>query len=242
MTHGAPDDSNILRNDTMQTLVDVGEAAVRLGAPVIFYRSGDVIYTQDFNGIGGDVVLEATGSNSYARLSNARFVTAGVGVELAAMQVGSSDASMTLFVGPLITRYVGVSLCLWVGTLVGTVDLEVTVRRADISYYPHIRLDIVNGKIQYKSEVATWTDAVTGLSFPITTNVPVWVKLLFDAEAWEFVSFAIGNDEYSMKNIPIYSAVGVGYEYSIVKVVVTPKAGAICVAYLDAVTVTQHDE
>ena len=78
MAHGAPDDSNIVKQGDVFRLDDMGELAARLGSPVAFIRSGDVLFLEDFAcGINGwNIAWVPADANILP--SNERVVTSGV--------------------------------------------------------------------------------------------------------------------------------------------------------------------
>jgi len=77
MAHGAPDDSNVLKDGLVNRLDDLGELAARLGSPVKYHRTGDVVYIDDFEwGLNGWV---STGTNvdRYCQVSNVASLSKG---------------------------------------------------------------------------------------------------------------------------------------------------------------------
>jgi len=77
MAHGAPDDSNVLKEGLVYRLDDLGELAARLGAPVKYHRTGDVIYIDDFEwGLNG---WETVGTNvdRFCQVSNLASLSKG---------------------------------------------------------------------------------------------------------------------------------------------------------------------
>jgi len=77
MAHGAPDDSNVVKYGLVNRLDDLGELAARLGSPVKYHRTGDVIYLDDFEYSLNGWETEGVNADRFCQISNAASLSKG---------------------------------------------------------------------------------------------------------------------------------------------------------------------
>jgi len=79
---GAPDDSNVLSTSTFYRLDDMAELAVRLGSPVQYLRSGNIVFCTTFEDGFNRLSYHAPVLGGSVSLVNSLVLTGGAAVEI----------------------------------------------------------------------------------------------------------------------------------------------------------------
>jgi len=242
MPHGGPDWGTAGPLATIYTLEDMAELAVRLGSPVIFHRTGNVIFIEDFEG----------------SLSKCRCDTsAGGSVSISSKYSRSGGFSCKMVTGPVIDDYAWVQVPLAYPAL-SKMGFEVCWNRSDEGALREIsfRFDLYDGTLRWWPEVRwvratnTWECRISGVGWTslsptvnyFVDNLPFnHVKLVVDFVSKEYIKLIANDITYDLSGISIYS-LGPPVPARLIPSILTyTRVAAEAVNYIDNIIITQNE-
>jgi len=201
MAHGMPDDGNIVYEENLYRSDDLGELAIRLGAPGAYIRSGHVVWQDNFTQGLGQWIQTTLGVDSVARLDNAAWVTGGVSLQLYA---DASDPGIIL-----IQRLVGMPYAGRFG-LSAMLILDPTTYQVSMGAYAlhnfprqeyRINYDHTLKTLSYLSAGGAEVLFADGVLVEDGSIVPYPAKLVFDTIKGEYVRFFFAGVEYDLSGL-----------------------------------------
>lgn len=143
MAHGAPDCGNVLMPSQAYRLDDLGEHAARLGSVVLYYRSGNVLFMEDFeSGLDGWEQV-APGPGSSIVLETLHSYMGSISCQMVASAGGATETTIIKHLPLPTSGHLGFSLLyqLWqeVHYIVWEIDYSIAGARyyLPIGYYPN---------------------------------------------------------------------------------------------------------
>ena len=201
MPHGMPDDGNIVYEENLYRSDDLGELAIRLGAPGAYIRSGHVIWQDNFTQGISQWIQMPLGVDSVALLDNAAWVTGGVGLQLYA---DDSDPGLIL-----LTRLVGIPYAGRYG-LAAMIILDPTTYQISMGCYAlhafprqeyRITYDHVAKTLAYFSSAGAEVVFADAVAVEDGAIVAYPAKLVFDSVKREYVKFFFAGVEYDLSGL-----------------------------------------
>ena len=201
MAHGMPDDSNIVYQDALYRADDLGELAIRLGAPGAFLRSGHVVWQDNFGeGVGG-WSKEVVGVGSYALLANTWPVTGGVCMVLYADDTDPGLIQIDHTMGvPYIGRY-GLACMFVPDETTYRVEFELEVNHGPVNTQYSIRYDHSAHTLSYVTTGPAWVVFAVGVSISDTHHVPYIWKLVLDSKTQMYDHLFFAGVKYDLSGI-----------------------------------------
>lgn len=198
----------------VRPVVGAGELAVRLGSPVIYERTGTVIYMNTASLGEAKGKMTAAGVGATAVVSASRSISSGYSFALSCGTGGGSLAQlydivdMVTFSG-LVGYEISVSPA--GGGAIFTFGLIVYDGTTFTRYY--IKWDWDDHKLYYYNSTPGWTDLVHDL-VPITA-IPAFhhFKLVVDLDNKKYVRLYVGAEEISLADISAYAPLDATYPH-----------------------------
>jgi len=154
MTHGAPDDSNITREDTLHVLPDLAELSARVGGLLRFYRSGNVVWYEDWTGGVGAAYLATSGTLSNARLTGDRSSRGGVSLRLRVGSGVGDYAYVRMRMAPVAVSYVSLSGIIWTDAKLDHLLMSMLVYDGSVRVEYKVRLKFVSNALEYQDSLS----------------------------------------------------------------------------------------
>lgn len=198
MPRGLPDAANVVVQHEGHALDDMAELAVRLYSPVVFSRSGKVLYLDDFESGLGAWTLAAPGAVGEILLTSEDVYFGGHACKLLTHDVGASIASISKRFPPVDLQVLGGQMCFAVVTGVKWLDFEIRLEDGVDSYYFNARYEHTTGKLYVQTGMFAYTEfADHGV---LTEGLGIYhhVKLYVDTESKAFVRLLFDNVEYNL--------------------------------------------
>lgn len=205
MSHGAPDDSNIVKRGDAYRLDDMAELAVRLGSAVTFHRFGTVIWMETFSGGLGNCVVGVTSSSCAVYLQSDRFHQDGIAAELNTLASTPEYASLNKF-GPYypgsVMAYSGWYCCLGEYNVV---QINLEYYDGDYTYYARIKVLHPTGDVTYLNN--SYAEVALGNVGLVDADGVKWYpfKLVVNTQLHEYVRFMFADVVFDMSGIALYS-------------------------------------
>jgi len=213
MARGLPDDSNIVKYAPVYGLHDMAELAARLGSPVNFIRSGDVIMLETFeSGFGswGTVIYSPDG---FIRLSS--FPTRSGGVSLDLNSGTGVDPDVKLYRGtPLpVSSVIGFGFAFQFDADLVYILMGFTTTQSELHWHYRVKYDHARGKLYCQDNggdyweigaVALRVDERPFHLWKLVVNLLThdYIRLYLDDASYDLSGYsaqftpAVGEDEY----------------------------------------------
>ena len=241
MAHGQPDYGMYSAAQTIYGLADMGELAVRLGSPVVHDRRGDVLWFDTFeNGIGSwspqpsGYQGSVTWDGDYSRKGGFSMKLATSGAAEDVIEAWHLEHF------PVLSPF-GFEASFQTHVSMSTIDFAMTVETIPDYFYPVIRYDYANHKLQYKDSEGEYQDIATDLSLKDSVYVFHVMKLVFDPTTGKYVRLIVNATEYDLSGIAAQN-LGTGDEYIYqVGISLTARLAVVVISRIDYAILTQNE-
>jgi len=203
MAHGAPDDSDIVKNYTHYRIDDMAELAVRLGSPVGYQRYGEVVWYEDFSCGVGSWLLSSPLADAEFSACNDHYLSAGVGGKLCYKTGTGFHSSISRVSGYESGTRIGFAGYYLIDSLVTKFSIFLYYYHAGLISSPEIFIDHTTGEIKYNVQDIGYVLLTTVPPFDNTGNVWYPFKMVIDTDIDQYVRFSFGNKTYDMAEAPI---------------------------------------
>ena len=241
MAHGAPDDSNVVKQGDTHRVDDMAELAVRLGSVLTFRRDGEVQTIEDFSGGLGAWYTIATGASGTFYLANDTFLSSGVSLQLA--QDAADEEYCNLYkINPVfVTGKVGFH---------GNIAVRKKPKYVTWSFWLY---DIAGGasfefRYSFDDAAIAYLDS-EGEYIPIADNVVLYphlhlfhsYKLVVDLEQRAYVRLYLNEDEYPLVGISGHLEAATDYTYLLAILSVESSPARDVEVYVDNLVITRNE-
>jgi len=204
MAHGAPDDSNVVKQGDVYRLDDMAELAARLGSPVSYHRFGTVIWTETFEGgLGGVTPVEThPGAKVYVQSLNWR--SEGVAAELHTEVADPEAAGMRKTGGYYRDTTLGFSVEFCNAGVGNIIRQYISYYDGSVRRHGAIRITPPSGVIEYQNESLTWVPCMdVGV---LDADGLLWypIKLILDTFNCCYIRFHFGDQVVDLSGIALY--------------------------------------
>ena len=242
MTHGAPDDSDVVRDDTLHVLTDLAELSSRLGGLLRFYRSGSLVWYEDWTGGVGAAYLATSGTLSNARLTGDRSSRGGVSLRL---QVGSGVgdyAYVRMRMAPVAVSYVSLSGIIWTDAKLDHLLMSMLVYDGSVRVEYKVRLKFVSNALEYQDSLSRFSEFAGAIPLLRNDRTPFPFKLVADLVASQYGAFYLSNTEYSLAGINAYSITDSTLPQVAIIIQAFTDGVNVSNTYVDELALVEHDE
>jgi len=231
MPHGAPDDSNVVKQTTLYRTDDMAELAARLGSPFTYRRVGGIEGWQSLiMGVGGLV----TASNEAVYMGK-------VACRLYSGTGATPYANISKYFPPVQLQKVGLQC---------SFSLDTNIRRLTWQFAYYDGDDVHWSSITYAHPGGVWSYTNEGEvptvfepSFPLydLTGVTHHVKIVCDLTSYRYVGVHIDNRFYSLAGEGMPQGVMPGSPYMNVILAAWGSAATAGTEWLDNVVLTMNE-
>ncbi len=239
--HGAPDDSDVLKQAGMFRIDDMAELAVRLGSPVDYNKYGDVIFWDDFESGLVKPISAATGVGGYVRISGAGAKSKGCSV----VMCSGTGADPTVMLGyilhyPLLVS-TGLKVSFALGTDVYRCSFGIILEDGTGLTQFELRYEVAGDDLYIISAGGVYQLIDGSLDLYQSPKCHHDLKLIGDYNLSNYVSLFIDHLEYDLTAYPGYSVAGAMQPCLVIQAICEGDGITPAYLYLDNLVVTQHD-
>ena len=223
-------------------IISQAELAVRSGSIDSFDRRGEIIFQHDlqrplpawlisYTGHAGSVV--STSSYPYDKQRATKLSTAA--------NLNDAEILYHSMEYPFLTR-IGFEMLVYAENFLhGKYEIKVIFDNGTNQYRVALRYDGTAFQAQYLNSAGTYTSLGT-IYLPAINGTPyIPFKFVFDTNTLAYIRAIIGNNQFSMTNIPVQVAASTGYQYLFVYFTVTNDDGVVTTAQIRNAIVTQNE-
>lgn len=211
MVHSLPDYTSKFKNEKIFDVVDIGEAAVRLGSPSMEDRRGNVIWFDDFEGVSTKWDTTAAGAGASAAL-NAEYSWRGDNsFRLTTANTTDAFAFMQKRFTPPSDYLVGAECHVRLDEENCYFDLHQQGWTPTDSYLGSMRILPDTYELQIRTGLLVWTTISTDAFTDIYEELWIMLKLVIDWNTKTYVRAIVGHNEYDLSAYNLLS-MGAGPE------------------------------
>lgn len=241
MARGAPDYSNVLSQQAIYTLLDLGELAARLGSIDVFDRSGNLVWMDDFEGNILQWDSDATGTGGSVALSTTYALR---GIQSCKL-IAPSDLLRRAFIGrplayPMLGRY-SFEIAFAVDANLQDLDLMIIQYSVATEYDYRVRYDAVNSLLKYFDPTGAWVTFASGVQLSSAARLYHVGKITVDMTTHKYVRFILDAEKYDLSNYSPYPTALVSTAYIYVVFTQHSKLGVNATVYVDNALVKQNE-
>lgn len=238
MSHGAPDDSNVVNVVDLHRVDDMAELAARMGSIVNYIRSGKVLFMEGFEeGVGSWLTYEV-GTNALIALTDERALTGGVALYLNG-GTGNNPYSFITKKVPIVSEgKVGLAVAFSIISTGYHYEFRVHYGDGDKRYAFYIQYRFNEGKLYYSHVWEGYKEfASPGQLFHSEGNLHI-LKMVVNLVDKKFVRLHLDDVEYSMVGLTPVIEDTIYQPYLSVTIKVTGNEETANELYLDNVVLT----
>ncbi len=207
MSHGAPDDSDVVKRGDVYRLDDMAELAARLGSPVAYHRYGDVIWFDTFvGGLGGwSYSVAVPDSNVYVQSDH--YLRDGIAAELFTQAVTLSHPWLYKRAAYYPDTLIGFGVqFLFDG---GDIDLFLTVQlfTGTNRYSAEVQIQFPAGALLYLNSAGIWVPFGNVGTLDVDGYIWTPIKMVVDTSAHQYIKFMFGLTTFLLPAVAMYAAV-----------------------------------
>jgi len=241
MAHGAPDDSNVVKQGDTHRVDDMAELAVRLGSVLTFRRAGEVLTIEDFScGLGGWYMNATDGSGTFY-LTNDAFLSAGVSLQIAQDAADAEYCHVYNYTPVIVAGKVGFQ---------GNIAVVEKPKYFSWGFYFSssggggvfgIRYDFDNAVVAYLNSVGGYTPIADNVDLHAYLHLFHSYKLVVDLAQREYVRVCINEEEYSLAGISGGSLGATSYTQLLAQLTIESSAARNVKVYVDNLVITRNE-
>jgi len=201
VTRGAPDDSNVLSTSAFYRLDDMAELAVRLGSPLTYRRSGNVLFQTTFEQGLTPITIQTPFAGGTFGLVNTPSMSGGVVASINYLAVAGSGGALGFVLPPVFSGRIGVSAAVRLGGNDDNIRINIISSRPDHRTQFMVRLYPQTDIGTYYDTGGVDTQFTDNLHFENETGLFFPIKLIVDLDTEEYVQLLIGGDVYEMAGL-----------------------------------------
>jgi len=241
MAHGAKDCSNVLMPDQAFRLDDLGEHAARLGSPVLYSRSGNVLFMEDFqSGLDGwEQVHPGVGSS--IELETLHSYMGSVSCQVVASAGGITESTLIKHLPLPMTGHLGFAMLYQLWQEVYYILWEIDYSLAGSRYYLPIAYYPQTGSLVQQSGWPGASVFATHYIQPADISGFHQVKLIVDVDSPTYVSLDLDGVKYDMSAYTAPAFAPLSCPRLDVRVDVAARGGDEAIVTLDNVIVTFNE-
>jgi len=147
MAIGHPDWGQSAPRLMVSSSLDSGEIAARLGSPVLFNRSGNVLFFDDFEASTLHWAVSTSGAGSAGALDTTTAYMGERSVRLTAAGVASGRVDITHIVVLPVLQRIGLEGTFELDTTSDRLEMAMRVPAGGVEYTPTVRLTVATGQV-----------------------------------------------------------------------------------------------
>jgi hypothetical protein len=241
MARGAPDYSNVLSQEAIYTLLDLGELAARLGSIDVFDRSGNLVWMDDFEAPTLNWLSDTAGTGASVTLSTAYRLR---GAQSCLLTAGSDDG-----IGAIIARYLSLpnlsphsfEIAFYPDTHIAEITWYIYHVEADVRHQYGIRYSQAAATLSYYNSAGGWTVFTSSVTLLGVFGIFEISKLTVDLTTGKYKRFRLNHTTYDLSSAQSLSVADPISDYLRVSVEVVGTAATNALCYVDNALVKQNE-
>jgi hypothetical protein len=242
MAHGAPDDSDVVKQVDLYRVDDMAELAVRLGSIVTYRRTGQVMFLDTFEAglacwedSGGGLGSALTLQSSYAR-------SCGVCPRL---DVGMVAGGYELLTGSYPIwgdERVGIQFEVSIGNSIGCIYLSLDYYSPAHHILYRIRYNQAAQTLDYWNAAGAYTIIATGPQLRASPGFFHHIKVILDYDTHSYVRLLVNGTSYDLSGISAQVLAGFATSYVMLNLGVYSTALGAGYVLIDNIVLTRGED
>jgi len=241
MTHGQPDDANIIGTDNLQASQDMAELAARMGSIVTFDRGGLLLWATDMaEGVGG-FAYNWSGAASEVTMVSDYWQNGGISLRLIAGQGVTDFAYISKLFPRIIASRLGFAVLVSTWDLVTSFELQIRDLHGVQTIYWYIKYIYSSDSLWYLDSSNVWQLIAANIDLARGENLFHYLKAVIDFKNQQYCRLIVNQTVYDLSGITAYTATNLGTDRIEFRVLVNGHGVADSYLYVDAFILTQNE-
>ena len=241
MAHGAPDYSNVRKEEFVYRVDDMAELSARLHRGVSLERRGETVFFETFEQGVNSWDMSSFGTGASAKLTADDFVSKGFAVELIGGSDGALQASINYELPLLSMSKIGLE-CRW------KQFANINTLTIYIDYYDGTNLNA--GFLRYRPTLETLTirnsdnvfeTVASGVTAPPDAELWDFMKVVIDTNTLKYVRGMYNNNRVDLSSYDLYQLADAGAKRMVGVGLVESVSGQNGKAIIDNIIVTRNE-
>ncbi len=241
MAHGAPDYSNVRKEEFVYRMDDMAELVARQGNLVSLDRRGETIFLESFRHGIDHWGQRIRGTGAAIELSTDEFVSSGFSCKLVAGSDDSRQARIHKHLPYLRVAKMGVEIRMNVGTGNSYIDLQQQFFNKPTAYYTGLRYNYVDHQLLVRRTLTTWDVIASGIKRPQADQAFIFMKMVCDFELGEYVYVKFNDVEVDVSGTSVYSFTTTADQVMSILLELYSQSGQNGYVWVDNIIVTRND-
>lgn len=241
MAHGAPDYSNVRKEEFIFRTDDMGELAVRMGSPIVYDRRGEVIFTETFKNGYAHWEKITYGTGGLAILDTDEFVSDGFSVKLVGGSDGGRQAKIYTQIPYLAVSKIGLEVRALINPSVEYFKIYIDQYTGDTLVYNRWRIDPINGVLAIMDESDSYVDVADITPIVSGNNAFHFLKLVCDFNDGVYVRGLFNNRLIDLSSYALPSSSDTSEPHLVITIISESVSGENGDTWVDNVIVTRNE-
>lgn len=241
MAHGAPDDSNVLKEQDLYRVDDMGELAARLGSIVTYRRSGQVMRVEDFAAGLSRWTLHTVEAGDAITLQNVYTCSGGIcpRLQVSALLTGQAVIDSYFPIWGLEKVSLQAEICL--GANLTAIELTIGYYTGAVLHWFRLWYTPGSTTLWYLNSVGANVAVDTRLDLTALGGVFHNLKLTVDLSDLGYVRALVGSHEYNLSGLAPYGSAIAGTAYLKTSIGAWGSLAGVGTAYVDNIVITRGE-
>lgn len=241
MARGAPDYSNVLSQQAIYTLLDLGELAARLGSIDRYDRSGNIVWYDDFEAATLNWTGGTDGTGASVAISTARRLMGSQSCLLTTGSDGTFFADIYRYsMIPNLSPY-SLELAFASDTDITALTWFIDHVQNRIEYTYQIKYDRTSKTLSYYNSASGWTVFASSVNILSAVYIFHQGKLVVDLSTGKYKRFRLNQTTYDLTGISARPDTSLFPDFFEVLFSAVGKSGKNALCYVDNVVIKQNE-
>ena len=241
MAHGTPDWGVTAGQSTTFQLTDLGELAVRLGAPVLFDRRGDVVMMDSFEGGLGPWRSTLTGTGAAADISSTKRRSGSFAARLVTGNALNNESFLSLDVPYGVPSRFGAEVSFFLDAAMRAFFMSFNALDGTDNVLGQVRYYVQLQELRYLNSAGAEVVLQSGLNLLTAFNAFHTWKLVIDVPGEKYVRLLVDERAYDLSAIALRKIASTEAPHLTIDVAAIGNGGGNQISYFDDAIITQNE-
>ncbi len=241
MAHGAPDYSNVRKEDFVYRLDDMADLVARQSNLASLDRRGETIFIENFKYGISHWGQTTQGNGAEISLSATKFVSGGFSCKLVGGNNQAMQARIHKHLPYLRVNKMGVEARLLIGANNTYIELQQQFFDGSLAQYTGFRYNYVTRQLLIRKSLTSYETVATGVQRIEEGQYFSFMKMVYDFEAQEYVYVKFNDTEVDVSGESSYTFTTTADLIMSVMVDLQSQSGKNGSVYVDNIIVTRND-
>ncbi len=241
MAHGAPDYSNVRKEEFVYRVDDLAELSARLNKAVSLERRGETVFFEDFEHGLNAWDAYTLGTGAAITLTADEFVSKGFACQLLAGSDGSRMAWIDYELPLLSMTKIGLECRIKQFTNIDNITIYIDYYDGTTLYNGRLRYNPLLSTITIRDSDNNYETVLTGIDPPTAGELFDYLKIVVDSNTGKYVRGMYNNNVIDLSEHDLYQIADAGPKRMVVVVHTQSVSGENGKAVIDNIIVTRNE-